>query len=305
MPFRLCAKKFLLTYPQHDGTKEELLDHLRTFGAIKQYVICRELHSDGHPHLHACIEYDRKVDTTNPNHFDFQEKHGNYQSVRRWVNAVEYVKKGDDFIEEITSSISMDWPAILEAADSEESFMDLCLTHKTRDYVLNHEKLEYIARKRWKPTEIPYTPVWSSFNIPDVLQEWVSTCLRGPVHYNRFRGLILIGPTQTGKTQWARSLGQHSYFQSMFSLDYWRGGIAIFDDVSWEYVTNKKVFFGGQREPFFITDKYRKKTQLCLEQPSIFLCNPEDSPFLKMKSEAEAHFFNTNNVVVQINAPLF
>jgi DNA replication protein DnaC len=40
--------------------------------------------------------------------------------------------------------------------------------------------------------------------------------------YNRFKGLILIGPTQTGKTQWARSLGKHSYFQSMFSLDYWR-----------------------------------------------------------------------------------
>jgi len=304
MTFRISAKKILLTFPQHSGSKEELLEHLRSYGTLKQYVICRELHQDGHPHLHAAVEYASKIYTTNPAYFDFQYKHGNYQTVKKWSAAVEYVKKGDDVIEEITSSIVLDWGGIFEQATCEEEFLSLVLQYKPRDYALNLERLEYVARKRFKPAEPEYVPVFSAFNIPDILEAWLCGSLQRPFWSGRFTGLFLIGPTRTGKSEWARSLGLHTYWQSMFALDEYRGGICIFDDVKWDHVPAKKCFFGGQRNPFMVSDKYRKKTRLSLEAPCIFICNPEDSPFMNMAPE-EFSYYESNNVIVRINSALF
>lgn len=96
--FRLSAKSFLLTWPRCDASKELCLDTLRNIAAVAKYVICREQHADGTNHLHAAVMFSRKLDVRNPAYFDITDGmvvyHGNYQSARRWVAAINYVKKG-------------------------------------------------------------------------------------------------------------------------------------------------------------------------------------------------------------------
>lgn len=88
-----------------------------------------------------------------------------------------------------------------------------------------------------------------------------------------------MGPTRTGKTEWARSLGPHMYFNNMFNIDLWdpQAEYAVFDDIDWKYFPAKKSFLGAQKQ-FCLADKYRKKRLLKWGKPCIILCNPEDAP---------------------------
>lgn len=300
--FRISAKKFLLTYPQCPLEKEVLLEKLQSIKPVKQYVICKEQHQDGSPHLHAAVEYSEKLWSTLVDIFDCEGYHPNIQSARSWQNCVNYVKKGNDYIESLVSDDTKNWASILNTAASREHFLAMAREHFPRDYALNLERLEYTASKLFPEIEV-YSPVFTSFNLPPGLTNWAGNAATTPSHA-RFRGLFLIGVTRTGKSEWARSLGEHSYFQSMFSLEGWRGGFAIFDDIPWEFVPAKKCFFGGQRNPFYVTDKYRKKTRIRLEKPSIYVCNPDENPFSKMSSEEES-YFRANNAICLVHAPLY
>lgn len=44
------------------------------------------------------------------------------------------------------------------------------------------------------------------------------------------------------------------------------------DDMEWQFVPDKKQFFGAQKE-FTITDKYKGKKTVRWGKPLIFLCN--------------------------------
>lgn len=37
---------------------------------IKTYIVARESHEDGSPHIHAYLELDNKINVTNPRTFD-------------------------------------------------------------------------------------------------------------------------------------------------------------------------------------------------------------------------------------------
>lgn len=54
---------------------------------------------------------------------------------------------------------------------------------------------------------------------------------------SRAKCLILIGPTGTGKTSFAKSLpGHYNYFQGRWRLDSWNdyARYSIFDDIDWD-----------------------------------------------------------------------
>ena len=56
--FRIQSKSWFLTYPKLDKSKEEALALLKNKLAGKPYVgmvVCRELHEDGSPHIHAFV----------------------------------------------------------------------------------------------------------------------------------------------------------------------------------------------------------------------------------------------------------
>jgi len=90
---------WFLTYPQNDATPDELLTALKNKFTVKQYLICRENHKDGNPHLHAYIELETGVRTKDaPIDFNLLSKTGNYQPCRSCQNVIKYVKKGNDYL---------------------------------------------------------------------------------------------------------------------------------------------------------------------------------------------------------------
>lgn len=101
--FRVDTQQLFLTYPQCDVTKEELLEWLKNVlgrfeRKIDSYIICRELHKDSKPHLHAYIKLDLKLDIRDVTRFDFKGHHPNIQGVRSVNNVIAYIAKDKDYI---------------------------------------------------------------------------------------------------------------------------------------------------------------------------------------------------------------
>lgn len=99
---RSSFKGWFCTWPQCPIGKNACLEELKTKFAIEEYVICEEIHEDGHEHLHAFIKLKSKV-RFKSGLFDVQGYHGNYQPAKSWRAVVQYVKKDGNFISNIDS----------------------------------------------------------------------------------------------------------------------------------------------------------------------------------------------------------
>jgi len=113
----------------------------------------------------------------------------------------------------------------------------------------------------------------------------------------------LIGRSKLGKTRWARSLGRHTYWQGLTNLETFDkdSDYIIFDDIEFEYMPNKKQWWGAQLE-FTVTDKYKKKMSIRWGKPLIFLCNPDEDPRTHPKW---CQWYEDNTVVVEIENKLY
>ena len=131
MPSFYNGKRFFLTYPRCEHTKEELLAFLSEKAEVSHYTICRELHEDGTPHLHACVEF-LDVQRHPVAWLDFDGKHPNKQDPRKWVACVKYCKKGGDFIEDVEAAPAHTAGPMLECASFEkkEDWFDHCCAEK-------------------------------------------------------------------------------------------------------------------------------------------------------------------------------
>lgn len=100
MGVRDPKKIWFLTYPQNDATMEKLLSELSDIADIEEYVIARELHEDGSPHLHAYIKFSGDGVTLKeaPNTFNVIEKSGNYQPARSCKAVISYCMKEENYI---------------------------------------------------------------------------------------------------------------------------------------------------------------------------------------------------------------
>ena len=106
--------------------------------------------------------------------------------------------------------------------------------------------------------------------------------------HRRVKSLILWGPTRTGKTLFARSLGRHSYFNLQFNLDSFSesSDYAVFDDIQggFEFFHAYKGWLGAQKE-FVITDKYKRKKTIKWGKPCIMLMNDDPAGCAKADYE--------------------
>jgi hypothetical protein len=104
--YRLAAKNLALTYPNCELTKEEVLEILPQWGKLagnlESYVISKEKHVSGSPHIHVYLKLDKLINIRSAHYFDLKEYHGNYQSVKSKGNWIEYIMKGGDFITNLT-----------------------------------------------------------------------------------------------------------------------------------------------------------------------------------------------------------
>lgn len=304
------CKNFFLTYPHCDVSPQDLLDHLCSLSTARGLPlpfiyarVCRELHQDGQPHLHAllCLEKHYRAAA---NFFDFQGCHCNIQGARSISAVRDYLAKDGEYVEAgvaPTTAAKRTYADLLSSSSCKEDFLQGVTTEYTRDMVLNHERIIAFADYHWKPKPVPYEPQFTQFLVPEQLAAWHAGSLVGPFAQGQRRlSLILISPSRFGKTEWARSLGPHLYFNGMFDLSRFHSDVsyAVFDDFPWDSFSKfHKCWLGAQRE-FTLTDKYRRKQTVLWGKPSIFLCNDDNVP-------PSSDWILANCVYVRLNLPLF
>jgi hypothetical protein len=307
MVFQVNTKCLFLTYPTAPvgWHKEYVLEKLyELIPLVSRAVVGRELHADGQQHFHALILVTQTFRSRDERCLDIDGQHPNIQSARSAKKAEAYCRKEGDVAErgDWSSEEKPGWSELLHEATSIESFLSLVKTNYPRDYVLNHEKLLFFAKNQYRTILPDYVSNPSYvFTIPDSLTEWVSQHLRGGAE--RPKSLWLCGGSRLGKTEWARSLGVHIYWNAQYSLDVWNvdANYLIIDDIDWKYVPAKKSLLGAQKE-FTMTDKYRKKQTLTWGKPSIFLCNQDMNVYYTCE---ETEWLRFNCLFVSINTALY
>lgn len=226
MSYRLQAKHILLTYSQvtsEDAFVRDAKAHFNhcssLLGPLDLYRLGRELHQDGGTHFHAYLSPKSKCATRNARLFDYAGFHPNVRGIRTtpW-KSWDYVGKEHDIIYEHgtrpggdrTASSGRDdiWSHAL-AAPNKEEFLTRIRENAARDYVLYHDAIERFVEKFYAPEPPRYeSPIFQTDWI-DELDQWKGQSGLGGEYRlgGRPRSLILYGPTRTGKTLWARSLG--------------------------------------------------------------------------------------------------
>lgn len=119
---------------------------------------------------------------------------------------------------------------------------------------------------------------------------------------------MLVGPSKTGKSHWARSLGDHIYFGNNYSLDLWRpeASYVVFDDIELKYVHAYKYWLGSMGE-FTDTDKFRAKRTIVWGpfKCCIILCNEGLDWRYTEEWKRERSWFETNVEVIEVRNKLF
>lgn len=293
--FRVNALNVFLTYPKCPLPKEEVQELLLDkFKRIQWMVVAFERHQDGSPHIHVQIHFEMKVDFRTPDFadligYDDQNNeivyHGNYQPTRSIKSVGKYCTKESDFLlhgltmEEFYQKIGKRnaFAAALHA-ENYEAALAIIEGEAPREFVLSGDRIRLNLKLKFNKNTKVYAPLFTltPFNIPNELQQWIDSW-----QPTRTRCLCLIGPSKLGKTAWARSIVQpHMYWKGLINIDDWdpNAKLIIFDDFDWQYLPQPKIML-TQAGDGTVTDRYRHKTNICVNMPAILLCN--DMPELK------------------------
>lgn len=171
--FRICAKKFFLTYPQApEITKQQVLQNIKEFFGLNldKCVVAEESHLDGNKHFHCFIILKEKYDCQNPNTFDiFAGKHGNYQVMKHAKECYEYNVK-EDILPATFGDVSCfqkkisKWLEIAKAIDNGASLSDIRTDFKGMYIQYRskiHEYYDEVHDKARDPNEpVEVTVLW-------------------------------------------------------------------------------------------------------------------------------------------------
>nr|AGH27855.1 AC1 protein [Tomato yellow leaf curl virus] len=299
--FKIYAKNYFLTYPNCSLSKEDALSQLKNLETPtnKKYIkVCRELHENGEPHLHVLIQFEGKYQCKNHRFFDLVSPnrsahfHPNIQPAKSSTDVKTYVEKDGDFIDfgvfQIDSrsarggqqSANDVYAEALNSGSKSEA-LNILKEKAPKDYILQfHNLSSNLDRIFSPPLEVYISPfLSSSFNqVPDELDEWVAeNVVSSAARPWRPISIVIEGDSRTGKTMWARSLGQHNYLcghldlsPKVYSNDVW---YKVIDDVDPHYLKHFKEFMGAQRD-WQSNTEYGKPIQIKGGIPTIFLCDP-------------------------------
>uniref|UniRef100_A0AAU8H4P3 ATP-dependent helicase Rep n=1 Tax=CRESS DNA virus TaxID=3138951 RepID=A0AAU8H4P3_9VIRU len=192
---QICYSQVLLTYPQCERTKEDLLEYIQSIEEVQCAIICHEDHheTDG-SHLHAWIKYNMKQRISSNKWgtlFDWDGVHGHYDKVtcstRSIADTVKYVMKDGDVLV---------WNCDAEA-----------LMNPGRSHV-----------RKYDNEKILNTPMKTLVEEGVISIKDVTAYQRGIAAYKLLdkpgikkncRGIWLCGPAGCGKSTWAKKLGDY------------------------------------------------------------------------------------------------
>lgn len=322
--YQLKSQTLFLTYPQCPIPFEDFVQVLFSLPCfttypIDGYVISREAHQDGGTHYHCLLSTSQPVRTRDSTlfdlHFDGVRYHGNYQSARNVRQVYEYVIKDGEFFEDLGSlerrvnrPIKATWASALEASSYEEA-CEIVQQSFPREWINNGERIRANLRHQFPETsgsvQFPtFAP--ESFTVPPALSAWVRDELNNPDPNVRRKSLILYGPSRTGKSCWARSLGPHIYQTCQLSIPDLLGKcderFVILDDfpessLEKELLPFYKSLFGCQPS-ITLRALYRNPKLIEWNVPVVWLCN-------NLPAFPDPDWMRENCVIVQIRNKLF
>jgi len=173
--FRFNAKKLFATYPQANGLSKDIILEFYQRLNCTSYTIARELHEDGNEHFHCLIEWQTPYDCRDERRFDINGHHPNIQTARNPKAVHSYIIKDGDYITNKTYDDTSNSWADLAACNTVGQFWELAERKHARDFIVNHEKLEYYATKRFKTETTEYVPTYTEFKPPEPVMNWIET----------------------------------------------------------------------------------------------------------------------------------
>lgn len=195
--FRIQGKNFFLTYPKCDISIDQAYETLNYKNTIRYALIAQEKHKDGDLHLHAYIEYVKKLNIRDPKHFDLGDCHGNYQKPDNIEAVINYCKKENSFKEFgtrlLNQTTSQDIPDIYQLARelSRKKYFMECLRKKI--------PFQY-AKEAWNDCDL-----FTINEDPEIgkIRSDLSE-LKWEEIENPRKSTVLIGPSGIGKTSWCK-----------------------------------------------------------------------------------------------------
>lgn len=194
MAFRINAKNIALTYPQCNLTPETALTLLKAlFPTALHILVSKELHQDGHPHLHASVSFPSKKNFKSSTFADLifagETFHGNYQASRSVTNWIAYCLKecGEDFREhgdrptadrQAKRNADEAFAEALSAGSAQEASR-IIKEKAPRDWLLYGNQIARNLEQEFHTTE-EFQPTFATEefpNIPGACLEWVSSNL--------------------------------------------------------------------------------------------------------------------------------
>lgn len=313
--FRCNAKNFFLTYSNSTNLDHQYLhDHLTAFRGGAKVYSCREPHENGEFHHHAIVQLPAKYNCKNARAFDLVYQgvtyHPNIEAVHDLRASNQYIAKDGetkgDPIQNAAERSAAIYQQFLTAGNSRE-FMAMVETRDPKNFILNNDRFESFARKRWGIWEdsVPAEYARDTFsNVPDSLTTWVNEELHG--NNPRPKCLILVGGPDLGKTSWARSLGVHHEWENRFTGERTKDATyAIFNDFDTldSFRHDFKGVWGSQgRIGVKVGNGVSGHKKWDWGIPSIWTFNPTSLPLCLADYNS---YERTRSTFVEIENPLF
>lgn len=312
-PYRLNSRRFLFTYPRCDTPKQSVYNlyiNAQWPEQLKYLLVASEHHADGGLHIHVYVELEKKIDWRDgldklaingfrPNNA------GQIRSPRKAVLYAakdgDYITNDDGWIEALLAS-SKTLKEIIATSSNKKEFLDAVLESQSYKYGSSFPSYVKCAEYYFQSPPEQYVPDYSSFVIPNELVEWKSEFQKV-----RPKSLVLYGPSRVGKTQWARSLGRHTYYKNFLDFGSWDESLTylVLDDIDFTYIKPYcKSLIGGQPS-FVANEKYCKKRIIKFGKPTIIIANDHPLNWEGMTDIYYRSYFLSNTCIIQIENNLF
>nr|APZ86457.1 replication associated protein [Maize streak virus] len=292
---------------------------------IPKYILCaREAHKDGSLHLHALLQTEKPVRISDSRFFDINGFHPNIQSAKS-VNRVRdyilkeplavfergtFIPRKSPFLGKSDSEVKEKKPSkdeimrdIISHATSKEEYLSMIQKELPFDWSTKLQYFDYSANKLFPEIQEaftnPHPPSSPDLLCNESINDWLQpNIFQSSDERSRKQSLYIVGPTRTGKSTWARSLGVHNYWQNNVDWSSYNEDAIynIVDDIPFKFCPCWKQLVGCQRD-FIVNPKYGKKKKVQKKsKPTIILAN-SDEDWMKEMTPGQLEYFEANCVI--------